>query len=119
MYRTTSAWVGAYQKVSVRASSSRIAFGETKFSQFVVRRHSISEKRSAKFLTWKRRTQLFRQINCLFEILFRNLQISFNQGERSERRCGAPAVTNVVDGAAFPGMVVEALGTFFLFVVRR
>jgi MIP family channel proteins len=27
---------------------------------------------------------------------------------------GAPAVTNVVDGAAFPGMVVEALGTFFL-----
>jgi glycerol uptake facilitator-like aquaporin len=27
---------------------------------------------------------------------------------------GATTVSNVVDGAAFPGMVVEALGTFFL-----
>jgi glycerol uptake facilitator protein len=27
---------------------------------------------------------------------------------------GAPAVSNIVDGAAFPGMVVEAIGTFFL-----
>jgi MIP family channel proteins len=27
---------------------------------------------------------------------------------------GAPAVSNIVDGAAFPGMIVEAIGTFFL-----
>jgi glycerol uptake facilitator protein len=27
---------------------------------------------------------------------------------------GAPAVSNIVDGAAFPGLVVEAIGTFFL-----
>jgi aquaporin-4 len=27
---------------------------------------------------------------------------------------GTPAVSNVVDGAAFPGMIVEAIGTFFL-----
>jgi glycerol uptake facilitator-like aquaporin len=27
---------------------------------------------------------------------------------------GAPALSEIVDGAAFPGMVVEALGTFFL-----
>jgi MIP family channel proteins len=34
--------------------------------------------------------------------------------EGNAENYGAPAITNVVDGAAFPGMVVEALGTFFL-----
>ncbi len=38
--------------------------------------------------------------------------ILLNEG--NAENYGAPAVTNVVDGAAFPGMVVEALGTFFL-----
>jgi MIP family channel proteins len=38
--------------------------------------------------------------------------ILLNEG--NAENYGAPAVSGVVDGAAFPGMVVEALGTFFL-----
>jgi MIP family channel proteins len=34
--------------------------------------------------------------------------------EGNAENYGAPAVSNVVDGSAFPGMVVEAIGTFFL-----